>query len=290
MFDIFTDRSKIVRLFSSLGIALLSAHLLTAYVFFPEAPVVRPQFWQKLQTVSLSIPSLSLPQGIAIRLPTLPNFLAQNPAGSRKENGGRLVPPATFVPPPEWRVSEENSPAPTTSGGDYQPANPTATPVSGGGVPSSTPIPGGTNPSPTITAFPPTRTPTPTQTSGGGSAPSGDAATLLGLINDERQRQGIRKLSFDNRLNRAAQKYANVIGPARDCSHSHGSEFWDRFRTEGYSQYGGENITCGISSAQAAFNAWMNSPNHKSNMLNDSWKSAGLGFSSGYWVLDMGPQ
>jgi len=290
VFDIFTDRSKIVRLLVSLGIALLSAHLLTAYVFFPEAPVVRPQFREKLQTVSLSIPSLSFPQSLAIRLPSLPNFLAQNPGGSQQENGGQLVPPATFVPPPEWRAPEGNAPTPTLGGEQptSSPNGPTATPIVSGGNPTSTPIPAGANPSPTVTPGP--LAPTPTMTQSGGSAPSGDAATLLGLINEERQRQGIRTLSFDDRLNRAAQKYANVIGPAMQCSHTYGSQPSDRFRAEGYPPYGGENITCGIASPQTAFNAWMNSSGHRDNMLNSQYRSAGLGYASRYWVLDLGPQ
>ncbi|MDO5388086.1 MAG: CAP domain-containing protein, partial [Clostridia bacterium] len=48
----------------------------------------------------------------------------------------------------------------------------------------------------------------------------------------------------------------------------------------------GENIAKGQKTAEAVFNAWMNSSGHRANILNSSYTQMGIGVTSGgtlYW-------
>lgn len=50
----------------------------------------------------------------------------------------------------------------------------------------------------------------------------------------------------------------------------------------------GENIAYGQSTAAAVMEAWMNSPGHKANILNESFSRLGVGLADNngtlYWV------
>jgi hypothetical protein len=67
-----------------------------------------------------------------------------------------------------------------------------------------------------------------------------------------------------------------------------GSSPTERAQRAGYRSGVGENIAYGVSSAQDAFKLWMNSPGHRSNILNPSYTDLGLGISSNYWVQNFG--
>ena len=43
------------------------------------------------------------------------------------------------------------------------------------------------------------------------------------------------------------------------------------------SNYTGENVACGHSSAQQVVKAWLNSPGHKDNILNSNFTKIGVG-------------
>lgn len=52
----------------------------------------------------------------------------------------------------------------------------------------------------------------------------------------------------------------------------------------------GENIAFGYSNPTIVMNGWMNSPGHRSNILNEHYRTIGVGYFSRYWVQDFGTE
>ena len=69
-------------------------------------------------------------------------------------------------------------------------------------------------------------------------------------------------------------------------SPTYGTPF-DMIKSAGISyNTAGENIAKGQKSAEAVFNAWMNSQGHRANILNSRFTQMGIGVTSGsskYW-------
>jgi uncharacterized protein YkwD len=105
------------------------------------------------------------------------------------------------------------------------------------------------------------------------------------LINQERQSRGLGTLSSQALLNTAARNHSADMACNGFFSHtgSDGSLPWDRVSALGYSYSAiAENIFAGSSNAQTAFDAWMNSPGHRDNMLNPDYTEIGVGYR--YWA------
>lgn len=165
--------------------------------------------------------------------------------------------------------------------------------VAGGGVtpPAPTPAPTPTPaPKPTPTPAPtpgkvPTPTPPSTGTPGTTTPPAGisqDEQTLLNLVNKARADAGAGPLAFDMDVMKTARLKAKDMVDNNYFSHqspTYGSPF-DMMRQFGISfKTAGENIA-GNPSVQGAFNAWMQSPGHKQNILNSSYNYTGIGIVS----------
>ena len=111
-------------------------------------------------------------------------------------------------------------------------------------------------------------------------------ATLCEL-NSERSRFGLRRLKLNRRLARAARKHARDMARRNYFSHDTlgGGSFVDRIRREGYLRgahtwYVGENLawgTRGSSRPRVIMRMWMNSPGHRANILNGSFREIGIG-------------
>ena len=170
-------------------------------------------------------------------------------------------------------------------------------------------------PLPTVTNTP---RPLPTKTrasAGSGSTSGSDAgsscsggntgieSSLLGLINRERQNQGLSVLSANSALTAAAREHSRDMAENNYFSHtgSDGSSPFDRMQQAGYSfTAAAENIYAGNGSnntAGSAFSAWMNSAGHRENMLNSAYADAGVGYwcndsseYGGYFTLTLGHQ
>ena len=120
-------------------------------------------------------------------------------------------------------------------------------------------------------------------------SPEGVAQEVLSLTNQARQQAGLRPLSLDLRLNRAAQQHAQEMD--RLDYFSHGSPLPEfatlTRRLNGAGCYGlssAENLhrEQGFAANQAARNAvtaWLASPQHRRNLLNPKFNRMGLGFS-----------
>jgi uncharacterized protein YkwD len=109
---------------------------------------------------------------------------------------------------------------------------------------------------------------------------------LLGQINVTRARRGLRPLRISSALTAAADQHSQSMAQKGYFSHdsANGGSFFKRIASfypyRGYSSWSaGENIlysTPDIDPA-GALRLWMNSPEHRANLLNRSWREIGLG-------------
>ncbi|MDL5156813.1 CAP domain-containing protein [Actinomycetospora termitidis] len=122
------------------------------------------------------------------------------------------------------------------------------------------------------------------------AAASGPAGRVLALVNAARADAGCGPVARNGALDRAAADYAALMARSGTFSHTgpDGSEFSDRVRAAGYDSPGGENIARGQSSADEVMDDWMNSPGHRRNILDCSFRTLGVGESDDHWVQEFG--
>ena len=109
---------------------------------------------------------------------------------------------------------------------------------------------------------------------------------LLGQINTLRARHGLRRLRLSPGLTAAAAQHSASMAQKGYFAHesADGGSFFKRiayyYTYRGYARWSaGENIlysTPDIDSG-AALRLWMNSPEHRANLLSRSWREIGLG-------------
>ncbi|GHE01118.1 CAP domain-containing protein [Streptomyces alanosinicus] len=122
---------------------------------------------------------------------------------------------------------------------------------------------------------------------------SGVIARILQLVNAERAKVGCHPLILNSVLTKAAQAHSADMAAHRNMSHtgSDGSSPGDRITRAGFdwSAYG-ENVAYGYSTADQVMAGWMNSPGHRANILNCSFKEIGVGLAQpgSYWTQDFG--
>jgi uncharacterized protein YkwD len=146
-------------------------------------------------------------------------------------------------------------------------------------------------PTPTVTRTrPPTPTPTPTRTSPPPSAPAPSPAEstsleheVLALVNAERAKAGCDSLRAEPLLASAARKHSADMRDRGYFDHvtPDGVTPWDRALAEGYDQASAENIARGQATPEEVVEAWMDSPDHRANILNCDYKAMGLGVAEG---------
>lgn len=131
--------------------------------------------------------------------------------------------------------------------------------------------------------------------SGGGSSSGGsgssttttnltaDELEVFNLINAQRTKNGLSALKIDSEVQNVARIKAQDMVNNNYFSHNspiYGSPF-DMLKSFKVSyKTAGENIA-GNSSNSAAVNAWMNSSEHKANILNSSFNYTGIGVVTG---------
>jgi uncharacterized protein YkwD len=135
------------------------------------------------------------------------------------------------------------------------------------------------------------------------SPPPGDGLTaelqaLADQHNAARASYGLGALHVDWRLNAAAQGHAQWMAANNTMSHyeSDGSSPLDRAVRQGYSgtTFGvGENVAYGYNSEADLFAAWMNSAEHRTNILDSAYQDIGLGVASAsegtrFWSVEFG--
>ncbi len=124
-------------------------------------------------------------------------------------------------------------------------------------------------------------------------------ASIVQLVNTERTKIGLAPLAENTLLDAAAQEHAADMVQHKYFSHTSqdGRSMEDRINSTGYSKPPchcsytmslGENIAMGFESPTEVMQAWMHSPEHKDNILRDSFKEIGVGFENTTWVQDFG--
>lgn len=118
-------------------------------------------------------------------------------------------------------------------------------------------------------------------------------AKLLEFHNDARTSRGLSKLKMSSGANEAALYHAKDMADEGYFSHNSQDpfEYWyKRINRFVLYQVGGENIGKGYDWPYQVFNAWMNSPGHKQNILTPNFVWVGFGYAqSSYgklWVAD----
>ncbi|MFE6052689.1 CAP domain-containing protein [Kitasatospora sp. NPDC056446] len=118
---------------------------------------------------------------------------------------------------------------------------------------------------------------------GGGAAPS-DAQQVVDLVNAERAKAGCGPVTAEPRLATAAQVHSDDMADRNYFDHASPEGFHADHRIEatGYRwSTWGENIARGQKDPAAVMDAWMNSPGHRANILNCSFKQLGVGVRTG---------
>jgi len=108
---------------------------------------------------------------------------------------------------------------------------------------------------------------------------------LVNMLNQTRGNSGLPALTENSKLNEAAQMKAQDMVQKQYFSHisPQGLTPWYWFLQSGYNyKYAGENLAIGFYDSSEAFNAWLNSPSHRENMLNKNYKEVGTAVLAGY--------
>jgi uncharacterized protein YkwD len=118
---------------------------------------------------------------------------------------------------------------------------------------------------------------------------SGATLSFAEALNAFRAQNGVGPVRQSAVLNRAAQRYAEMMASTGSFSHTgpDGSTVTTRVRATGCNGRGyfAENIAWGQSSANDAFQGWVARSGHRENMLGRNYGVFGLGQANGYWVL-----
>lgn len=109
-------------------------------------------------------------------------------------------------------------------------------------------------------------------------------AELVELTNVRREDRDLTTLSVDPRLTAAAQLKADDMAEEGYFAHTSpdGTEPWHWFNEAGYDyQYAGENLAVNFSESHQVDQAWMDSPSHKRNIVNERFEDIGIATAEG---------
>ncbi len=127
--------------------------------------------------------------------------------------------------------------------------------------------------------------------------PSSIAETMLRAVNDQRAKYGLTALKLNSQLTKSAQSYAIQMQQQNFFSHTgpNGDTLRNRNEAAGYTNWRwmGENIAYGQTSINEVVTAWMNSKDHRENILSSDARELGVGYAPGatpYWVQEFGAQ
>jgi uncharacterized protein YkwD len=101
----------------------------------------------------------------------------------------------------------------------------------------------------------------------------------LFLVNEYRTQRGLKDLSWNSKLERAAEEKANDIFEKGYFDHTapDGTKVWSYILDSGYSyKFVGENLAADFDSVDKAFSAWVESPTHLSNITSEKYTDYAL--------------
>lgn len=110
-------------------------------------------------------------------------------------------------------------------------------------------------------------------------------STLERLANQTRTSLGLAPLKPSTTLDKAAELKAEDMVKNQYFAHTspQGATPWVWFKNAGYNyKYAGENLAIGFFDSIEVYNAWLNSPSHKQNLLNPNYKEIGTAVLPGF--------
>ncbi|MET7300673.1 CAP domain-containing protein [Embleya sp. NPDC005575] len=219
--------------------------------------------------------------------PPVPNWTdsAADPTGGTQPTAKTTHTPHKRKP---TRTTERPTATTPTQPAAPRPTNPVGKPTTEASKPPTSTKP--TTPADTQKPTAPADTQKPTAPA---VPPSGPAAEVVSLVNQERAKAGCSALTVNTKLTAAALQHSQDMAAHANMSHtgSDGSDPGERITRAGYTwKTYGENIAYGYSTAQQVMTGWMNSPGHRQNILNCAFKEIGVGLAgpNSYWTQDFG--
>lgn len=116
-----------------------------------------------------------------------------------------------------------------------------------------------------------------------GYATDTTAGGLLTSTNSQRTQNGLSQLTINASLTQAAQAKANDMVARNYWSHitPDGKQPWSFIDQTGYLyQAAGENLAYGFATSADTVTGWMNSPEHRANILNGAYSEVGFGIAN----------
>ena len=126
-----------------------------------------------------------------------------------------------------------------------------------------------------------------------GAASSFTSASLLAETNQDRTEAGQPSLTLDPELSAAAQAKAQDMVIHNYWAHNSpaGQTPWNFITASGYQyQAAGENLAYGFSDASDTVKGWMNSPEHRANILSADYQNVGFGVAQSPNYQGQGPE
>ncbi len=109
-------------------------------------------------------------------------------------------------------------------------------------------------------------------------------AQIVDGTNKERQKLGLSELTLNESLSRAA--HAKALNMFEENYWAHfspsGKDPWGFISSAGYKfSFAGENLAKNFYTSNEVINAWMNSPSHKENIVNNNFQEIGVAVEDG---------
>lgn len=116
------------------------------------------------------------------------------------------------------------------------------------------------------------------------NAKSFSSSEIISLTNNERTNLELTGLQENAKLNQAAMLKAQDMFSNQYFAHTSptGTNSWYWFDKVNYNyQYAGENLAIGFTDSYDAVSAWMASPTHKANIVNENYNEIGVAVLGG---------
>jgi len=110
---------------------------------------------------------------------------------------------------------------------------------------------------------------------------------FIRLLNGKRSRIGCPELKWDERVASVASEHSRDMARRNYFSHTNpaGRDSFDRLRASHiHYSLAGENIAKGVKTGQEAYDLWLNSPEHRENMLDCRFTHQGVGKAGNQWT------
>ena len=127
-------------------------------------------------------------------------------------------------------------------------------------------------------------------TNGTGNETVSFAEQVVKLVNEERVKAGLSKVTLDKSITSAAMVRTKEIQTSFSHTRPDGRKFSTALTDQNISyRVAGEKIAGGQKTPEAVMNAWMNSEGHRANILNAQFTKIGVGYlknasGTNYWT------